>query len=357
MQGKQGAQRDGTPRRRSARIARNAQIGAETLENWLPRSCLVYLTDTRYLPLTLTSVLTAARSIPASMDVIIYLDEVPQNISKEAATFLIDWGIKASLRDFDIGALFQNTSRIPLWRDGISRAGFARLGLCGAPEGYDTHIILDGDTLVGGDLRELASTRPAGIAAVSSGHPETSWSYLYKDRAMPVARDYFNAGLMVLNADMWRREAIEDRCMALANDHSLDAKLHRPMRDQEILNIVFGDTFQRLNDNWNFKRERSWDYSMDMPLIAHFAGKAHPWDPRDMRALPVFRQIYSEAFSRMPKAMQPAIDTLMLTDKNLKSAVRFKPALGRWNPRHRIAWNPAQEPLLSHWGSLLPWNR
>lgn len=339
------------------KIAREAQVDHSTLNAWLPRSCLIYVSDARYLPLTLTSILTAARDLPANMDIIVYLDDVPLDMRKAAATFLSEWGVTADLREFAIESLFQNTQRIPLWREGISRTGFARLGLCGAPDGYETHVILDGDTLVGGDIKELVAVKPAGLAAVSSGHPRNTWRYLYEDRKLPIARDYFNAGLLVINAEMWRQEAIEDRCMALANDRSLDAKLARPMRDQEILNLVFGHTFHRLHENWNYKRERSWDYPDEPPLIAHFAGKAHPWDQRDLRVLPVFRKIYSEAFARMPPALAPAIDMLKLSDKNLRSATRFKPALGRFNPKHRIAWNPVQEPLLEHWTGLLPWNR
>jgi hypothetical protein len=138
-------------------VAQQAQLDAGTIEGWLPRSCLIYVTDTRYLPLTLTSLLTASRTMPASMDAIIYLDDVPAPVRDEAMAFLRDWGVPAHLIDFEIDSLFTDTARIPLWREGISRAGFARLGLCAAPDGYETHVVLDGDTLVGGDMTELVS--------------------------------------------------------------------------------------------------------------------------------------------------------------------------------------------------------
>jgi hypothetical protein len=226
-------------------VAQQAQLDAGTIEGWLPRSCLIYVTDTRYLPLTLTSLLTASRTMPASMDAIIYLDDVPAPVRDEAMAFLRDWGVPAHLIDFEIDSLFTDTARIPLWREGISRAGFARLGLCAAPDGYETHVVLDGDTLVGGDMTELVSVRPTTFAAVRSSHSRKGWEYLYCDRGMPIARDYFNAGLMVINASMWRDEGIAARCMSLVEDRSTDGLLDRPMRDQEILNLIFGNTFHR----------------------------------------------------------------------------------------------------------------
>ena len=341
----------------SANVAQLAQLGPADLGKWLPSACLIYVTDTRYLPLTITSLLTASRSKPKEMQVIVYLDNVPKEMREEARVFLHDWGVEADLIDFDIDKVFRDSARIPLWREGISRSGFARLNLCDAPDGYDTHVMMDGDTLVAGDLGELIAAKPSGLAAVSSGHPMKDWSYLYEDRAMPIARDYFNAGLLVLNSEMWRSENIAERLMSLTEDRSLDSKLARPLRDQEILNLVFGNSFHRLNPNWNFKRERSWDCPQEKPLIAHFAGRLSPWDERDRRALPVFRQIYAETFERMPKALTPAIDALKLSEKNLRRARRFSPALGCWNLRHRMAWNPHHAPQVGDWPALLPWSR
>jgi len=338
-------------------VARNAQLDAASLAQWLPKSCLIYVTDARYLPLTLTSLLTASQSMPANMEAIIFLDDVPEPLRHEAAAFLGNYGVTAELEPFDINTLFADTARIPLWREGISRTGFARLGLCGAPRGYDTHVILDGDTLVGGDLGELVSVHPSGLAAVSTGHASSFWDYLYQDRSLPVARDYMNAGLMMINAAMWREERISDRCISLVTDRSLDQKLSRPMRDQEILNLVFGKTFHRLNPNWNFQKSRSWQLPSQRPLIAHFTGHISPWDERDRRALPVFRKIYTEVFDKMPKAFIPAIDSLRLNGKNLRNAQRFNPSFGRLNFGYKTAWNPANAPMVEDWLSLLPWNR
>jgi hypothetical protein len=114
------------------------------MEKWLPRACLIYVTDARYLPLTLTSLLTAPRTMPSDMDAIIYLDDVSATMRDEARAFLRDWGVEAELVDFDIETLFDDIGRIPQRRKEISRSGFARLGLCGVPVGYDTHVILDG---------------------------------------------------------------------------------------------------------------------------------------------------------------------------------------------------------------------
>lgn len=341
----------------ATRVAQQAQLDAKTLEAWLPRSCLIYVTDTRYLPLTLTSLLTASRTMPASMDAIVYLDDVQAPVRDEATAFLRDWGVEAHLVDFEIDSLFTDTARIPLWREGISRAGFARLGLCAAPEGYETHVVLDGDTLVGGDMTELVSVRPTSFAAVRSIHSRKGWEYLYCDRGMPIARDYFNAGLMVINASMWRDEGIAARCMSLVEDRSTDGLLDRPMRDQEILNLIFGNTFHRLNPNWNFMSKRSWDRPNMEPSIVHFAGRICPWDRRDFRSLPVFRQIYKETFSRLPKALAPAIEALALSDRNLRRARRFKPWLGKANRNYRKAWNPRHAPMVEQWTSLMPWHR
>jgi hypothetical protein len=162
---------------------------------------------------------------------------------------------------------------------------------------------------------------------------------------------------MVLNPEAWQELRISESCFNLMQDFSRDGYMGRPLRDQEILNIIFGNTFHRLNPNWNFRQKRSWSHPNDQPLIAHFAGRAAPWDSRDRRALPIFCRFYQEAFDKMPSALDAAIDALMLTGSNLRRSQFFMPKLGRWNVRHGEAWNPAHAPLVADWLSLLPWNR
>jgi lipopolysaccharide biosynthesis glycosyltransferase len=274
----------------------------------------------------------------------------------EAKAFLRYWGVEAEMRDFQLASLFQGTSRMDGWREGISSTTFARLGLCARPSGYKTHIVLDGDTLVGGDLDELAAIQPATLAAVATEHSRKGWSFLYDDRSLPQAKAYFNAGLLVLDPAFWRDLDVETRCLSLVNDRRSDGSIGRPLHDQEILNLVFGEVFHRLDARWNFMPKRSWDRPNLNPSIVHFAGRTCPWDRRDSRSLPVFRQIYEETFARMPKALAPAIEALALSDKNLRRARRFKPWLGRANRDYRKAWNPRHAPVVAHWASRLPWH-
>lgn len=108
-------------------------------------------------------------------------------------------------------------------------------------------LYLDGDTLVIEDPAPLWTIElgRAGLAAVHCVLPK---QYADWPTRLGVQPDrYFNSGVLLLDLDVWREEGLADTVLALGRERAGD--LHWP--DQDALNIVFRDRWQRLHPRYN----------------------------------------------------------------------------------------------------------
>ncbi|MEM8705995.1 MAG: glycosyltransferase family 8 protein [Actinomycetota bacterium] len=159
----------------------------------------------------------------------------------------------------------------------------------------DRIVYLDADIVVADDVSPLLDVDLGGHALgavqnlrapfVSSTDGLTAWDFLGLEPAAP----YFNAGVLVLDAARWRAEDLETASIEMA--HRLhDADL-LPMADQDTLNALFADDWQRLDPRWNqhpLAFEDSGHHHTlldadalqrlrDDPAIVHFIGRDKPW--------------------------------------------------------------------------------
>ena len=232
-------------------------------------------------------------------------------------------------------------------RSGISSATYGRLV---APDVLSHHrslLYLDGDMLVDGDISELTSSPPAHFAAVEALHHISREPELYRQNPnLPRPPSYFNAGLCHIDVATWRDSDTTRRAMEIISDESVTLPLH----DQDALNILFGDTYQRLDSRWNFTWPMSHIVPGLRPFVAHFAGRLKPWDPEEWRCPRVFRTAYIGLFSEMPASITESLVYLQFSDEE-KKALRRQRVKRSVGLDQSETWNSHHASVLENWCS------
>ncbi|MCX5951152.1 MAG: glycosyltransferase family 8 protein, partial [Cyanobacteria bacterium] len=154
-------------------------------------------------------------------------------------------------------------------------------------------LFIDSDVVINGSLRELWETPFEGhsLAAVTDRNLDIQRERLEMDADSP----YFNAGMMLIDLEAWRRANVLERGMAYAIENR--DKLNN--WDQDVLNHLFEKRVLLLHQRWNamshlWGLDQAWmderggllnpeeQQAHDGPAIIHFAGggRAKPWDYR-----------------------------------------------------------------------------
>ncbi|MDE2402262.1 MAG: glycosyltransferase family 8 protein [Burkholderiales bacterium] len=155
-------------------------------------------------------------------------------------------------------------------------------------------LYLDADLLVLGDLEPLCNTPldECCIGAVTDHGLDS----LVKRRdskcaGMPQVRDYFNAGVLLIDLDRWREARIGEKAMQYLIEHP-----HTPFCDQDALNAVLDGAWKQLDSTWNFQRHLHTRLreltAEDRPKIVHFITAAKPWNPE----IPNLNAAFYDAF-------------------------------------------------------------
>ncbi len=312
----------------------------------LPRTAVAYVADSRYLPLALASAASAKPKLSLPLPVYLFLVDVPEATGRAACDYLRGIGIEAEALALDLSGTGTDLSVMPIPREGISPAAYGRLAVPDLLPDVKTLIYLDGDTLIDDDLAELALCCARPFAAVESLRTPGSVPGVYALNDLEPANSYFNSGVCVIDADFWRREKLTARAVELAADASLKTTL----RDQDVLNLIFGQTYHRLHPRWNFTKGNSWRYPHMRPAIAHFAGRIFPWDPTDRRCPQVYRDRYIKLFAEMPPEITQNLDHLMMPKQEQDRARNWWPFLERTGIRRKSGWNPAHAEMLETFG-------
>jgi lipopolysaccharide biosynthesis glycosyltransferase len=179
----------------------------------------------------------------------------------------------------------------------LSRATFARLLAAEAvPTGVARLVYLDADLLLRrsiGPLFEVDLQGCALAACVDLNTPTVGQGLHARDRVDVDPRSsYFNAGVLVIDVDMWKREQLTERALRVIQQH----EGHLPLGDQDVLNILLHECWHRLPAEWNLlwggwgRRPDparvtgtpldEFEHARRDPAIVHFAGSLKPWHPR-----------------------------------------------------------------------------
>lgn len=162
----------------------------------------------------------------------------------------------------------------------VSRMTFARLLIPRViPASVSKVMYLDADVLVLGALQPLWETDLDGavLGAVTDGFGD---EILKRGEAssvgLPQVRDYFNAGVLLIDLEEWRKKRITERALEY-----LERYPRSLFGDQDALNFACDKVWKKLDPRWNFHNHRNRRISdlplNDRPEIVHFVNSDKPW--------------------------------------------------------------------------------
>ena len=109
----------------------------------------------------------------------------------------------------------------------------------------------------------------------------------YRELGLPADGKYFNAGVLLVDLETWRRENLAEKMLQVLHDH----QKHVRYWDQYALNVVLAGRWKEIDPRWNqsayihvypgwqqspLDREAFYQLRND-PWIVHFCSPAKPW--------------------------------------------------------------------------------
>ncbi|MBV8235133.1 MAG: hypothetical protein JO075_05460 [Acidimicrobiia bacterium] len=295
------------------------------------------VTDRAFLPWCATALRSCAR---ATHDANVRLHVlVHPEVSPDEGKGLIEAGTvngaTVSIRMVDEQAVAALPSKGPALG---GRMCWQRILLAESLPEIDRVIYLDADTLVRHSVLPLwNSLTGAPIAAVANVTEPWMESHLHS-LGLEDPKDYFNAGVLVLDLAAWRAAGATDRLLGVARCH------RRRWYDQDTLNIVFAGRWQRLHPRWNAMNSLWWwadharrvlpedelDAARADPSVVHFEGPpvVKPWHFLSQHP---FRGEYRTTLDETHWAGQPLEERTLATRLIAKlPADRRLTAYGHW---------------------------
>lgn len=146
------------------------------------------------------------------------------------------------------------------------------------PQNLSKLLYIDTDTVVIGDLSELYEIglkNPVGAAMDTAGVPVRT------DLGLHSQADYFNAGVLLINLQLWREQNISENAINFINDFPEKIK----WADQDALNAVLVDNWFKLDKRFNltfydipaFLQKKNFNLFLKNKIIIHYTTEQKPW--------------------------------------------------------------------------------
>lgn len=135
-------------------------------------------------------------------------------------------------------------------------------------------LYLDCDIIANRSLKPLYSTDINNYYA--AGIPDIGVStFLPKHIEKLGIKEYFNAGVLLMNLEEFRHQNIEEKCYEfLQKNNSIT------FQDQDVLNVVCANHIKPLDTSFNSQTEKGFKTSEHLKpeTIIHYAGQKKPWN-------------------------------------------------------------------------------
>lgn len=183
----------------------------------------------------------------------------------------------------------------------ISKATYYRLYLTEIlPDSLDKVLYLDCDMIIRKNLLELWNTNIDNVGVAASMDGMDGLITLFNRLDYPRSKGYFNAGVLLVNLNYWRKHNIHQKCLDYIKNHYDRIVSH----DQDVLNVVLQDAKKNVSITYNFgesflykPENMQFDYSTHKdeikavihdPVIVHYT-VSKPWK---VGCLNPFRTLY-----------------------------------------------------------------
>jgi len=170
----------------------------------------------------------------------------------------------------------------------VTQATFYRLILPTIlPSSVQKVLYLDCDIIVRHSLLPLWEIDLDDYALGAVIDPQEATPEKYERLGYPSQHSYFNAGVLIINLDYWRRHSAVRLFKNYIQEHRDDILFH----DQDVLNAVFHDQWKHLPISYNLTSGFLWNFilydkekyqkevfeALKDPVILHFTGHK-PWE-------------------------------------------------------------------------------
>ena len=205
--------------------------------------------------------------------------------------------------------------KLPL-RHYYTKTTYFRLFIAEMFPEYDKAIYIDSDTVVLGDISKLYDI-DLGDNPVGGCHEQAMVQVdvygTYAEEVVGVSRhNFFNAGMMLINCQMWRKTGLLDKFFKLLGEYNFVVT-----QDEDYLNLICKDHVCWLDQRWNTEVTEGFAYPYDIgeAYILHYIMVNKPWHYKDCRGGDVFWEYASE--TEMYEALKSELEAY--TDEQRES--------------------------------------
>ncbi|MEO6004553.1 MAG: glycosyltransferase family 8 protein [Opitutus sp.] len=151
------------------------------------------------------------------------------------------------------------------------------------PEEVAKVIYLDSDVIVRHPIEDLWAVDLEGLSTAAVFNPR---ALNYRQMGLKREADYFNAGVLVMDLNQWRKQRIHQRALEFA----IEAADELLCADQDAINHILAGAWKRLDLRWNqqfkfFKHSASFlrvpwlelRRARSGPYIVHYSTNTKPW--------------------------------------------------------------------------------
>lgn len=151
---------------------------------------------------------------------------------------------------YDVRNKLQNISSNLSIRDYYSKATYYRLFIADLFPQYSKALYLDCDIVVLGDIAKLYNHDLGDnlVGAIPDGAVQITEEFIdYVNKALGIKEEkYFNAGVLLMNLDEFRKTKFEDRFVELLKKYTFEIA-----QDQDYLNVLTKDKVLFIDESWN----------------------------------------------------------------------------------------------------------
>lgn len=166
-------------------------------------------------------------------------------------------------------------------RDYYSKETYYRIFIPNLFPQYKKVLYLDCDITVLKDVSELYNTSIHGyyVAAAVEEVMQTFEVFgNYVEKADGINRkDYFNAGILLINCRRWRNKHIAERFVDLLNRYTF-----RVVQDEDYLNVLCKGNVKKISLGWNKTSYKNEEFNDEELKLIHWKINWRPWKYKDV---------------------------------------------------------------------------
>jgi len=248
--------------------------------------------DDNYAPFVATTMASILKNTKSHVDFYVLSDGITDKNKAKIANER-KWFKNFSLSFVDLNQ--DKLQEIFKERENISRTTYARLFIpeLDVSKNLKKAIYLDVDMIITKDINMLYSEDLGNkiIGTVDDNYDSVRYfnhnkklnNAFFKEFNIPKEHVYFNAGMLLIDMEKWRKEQITYKLVEFAHKSMSNKYLTR--QDQDVLNVVLKTKNQTLSNIYNtttysFRKETDRNYLdsvLKKAVVIHYAWRPKPW--------------------------------------------------------------------------------